>query len=400
MPLTNSFMRYGGVTKMFHWLTALLILTAIPLGVIANGLPYETQDQFQQKAMLFSLHKTVGVLAFLIGLARIVWATVQVKPGLLNADKPVESFLAELVHWLLYGSLVIVPLSGWLHHAATTGFAPLLLPFGDTLPGIPKDPDLAHIFGQIHYVVTKVLFASVALHVAGALKHHFIDRDDTLRRMWPGAGDTVGTPRRRDGWTPLAAAVVVHMVALSMGMVLGLRSDASSPAIDLTETVSGWKVQDGTVSISVQQLGSTVTGAFGEWTAAIEFSEAPTEGRHGSLEAVIAVSSLTLGSITNQALSADFLDASTHPVAVFSADLLPRDADGAYLADGALSLKGVEVPVQLPFTLRIEGDTATASGAAVLRRLDFGIGSAYPDASTLGLDVAVEVALTATRATN
>lgn len=401
MPLTNSSMRYGSVTKMFHWLTALLILTAIPLGVIANGLPYETQDQFQQKALLFSLHKTVGVLAFLVGLARIIWAVIQVKPGLLNTGKPVESFLAELVHWLLYASLVIVPLSGWLHHAATTGFAPLLLPFGDTLSGIPKDPDLAHIFGKIHYVVTKVLFASVVLHIAGALKHHFIDRDNTLRRMLPGASNAVGTPRHRDGRAPLSAAIVIYVAALSAGTVLGLRSDiSSSPMAELTEAASGWKVQDGTLGISVQQLGSTVTGAFGEWTAAIEFSEIPTEGRHGSLKAVIAISSLTLGSITAQALSADFLNASAYPTAIFSAGLLSHGTEGAYVADGVLSLKGMEIPVQLPFILQIEGDTATATGTTILRRLDFGIGTAYPDASTLGLDVAVEVTLRATRTAN
>ena len=64
MPLSNSKSRYGGVTKTFHWLTALLIFTVIPLGVIAHNLPYETSEQLAFKATLFSLHKTVGVIIF------------------------------------------------------------------------------------------------------------------------------------------------------------------------------------------------------------------------------------------------------------------------------------------------------------------------------------------------
>ena len=65
---------YGTVTKTFHWLTALFILTIIPLGAIANRLPYETDAQLALKAQLFSLHKTLGVIIFIVALARIIWA--------------------------------------------------------------------------------------------------------------------------------------------------------------------------------------------------------------------------------------------------------------------------------------------------------------------------------------
>lgn len=114
MPLTNTANRYGAVSKTFHWLTAMLILTLIPLGVIANKLPYETSEQLTHKAWLFSLHKTLGVTVFMVALARIVWSISQPKPGPLHPDRKMESFVAETVHWLLYGSLVLVPLSGWI----------------------------------------------------------------------------------------------------------------------------------------------------------------------------------------------------------------------------------------------------------------------------------------------
>ena len=93
---------YGTVTKTFHWLTALVIITIIPLGVIANRLPYETNEQLAFKAQLFSFHKTLGVIVFAVALPRILWALTQPKPGSLHPERKAESFLADLVHWLLY----------------------------------------------------------------------------------------------------------------------------------------------------------------------------------------------------------------------------------------------------------------------------------------------------------
>ena len=130
MTVSNTTTRYGTVTKTFHWLTALFIITAIALGAIANRLPYETNDQLALKAQLFSFHKTLGVLVFIVALGRILWALTQTKPGPLHAERKLETMLAELVHWLLYISLIAVPLTGWIHHAATAGFAPILLPIG------------------------------------------------------------------------------------------------------------------------------------------------------------------------------------------------------------------------------------------------------------------------------
>ncbi|MBU2359238.1 MAG: cytochrome b/b6 domain-containing protein, partial [Alphaproteobacteria bacterium] len=105
---------YGTVTKVFHWLTATLILTIIPLGLIASDLPYETNEQLAQKAQLFSLHKTLGVAVFFVALLRILWALGHAKPGTLHPERKAETLLAETIHWLLYSALVITPLTGWI----------------------------------------------------------------------------------------------------------------------------------------------------------------------------------------------------------------------------------------------------------------------------------------------
>ena len=174
MALTNTSIRYGGVTKFFHWLTALLILTLIALGLYASDLPHDTQAALTRKAWLFSLHKTLGVTVFFVALARIVWAFTQPKPGLLNADHRLESWLAETVHWVLYGSLVIVPLAGWINHAAASGFAPIWWPLGQSLPFIPKNTTVEHAFGALHVISGKLLIGALILHIAGAVKHHVV----------------------------------------------------------------------------------------------------------------------------------------------------------------------------------------------------------------------------------
>lgn len=91
MSLTNTAQRYGGVTKSFHWLTALMILTLIGLGLYAD-LPTATDAELAHKAWTFSLHKTLGVATFFVALARILWALSQLKPGLLHADRRAEAF--------------------------------------------------------------------------------------------------------------------------------------------------------------------------------------------------------------------------------------------------------------------------------------------------------------------
>ena len=168
MSARNTTAVFGTVTRTFHWLTALLILTAIPLGFVANRLPYDTAEALAFKAQLFSVHKTLGLAAFLLGAARILWALVERHPVPLHPDRKAELTLAGVVHWLLYISLVVVPLSGWVHHAALTGFAPILWPFGQTLPFVPQSEAVAATAVAVHWVFTKVLARRSFSHRRGA----------------------------------------------------------------------------------------------------------------------------------------------------------------------------------------------------------------------------------------
>lgn len=399
MALSNTSERYGSVAKTFHWLTALLILTLIPLGFYANQLPYTTSEELALKAWYFSVHKTIGVAAFFVALGRILWALSQPKPGLLNADHKIESFAAEVVHWVLYASLVIVPLSGWISHAAASGYAPIWWPLGQGLPLVPQSTTVEHVVGALHGVAAKVLIASLILHIAGALKHHVVDKDSTLRRMLPGRASLPPLPPQHASATPALSASVLWVGVLGIAGVIALSAEQTSvaaPAPELAEVSSEWQVLEGGINISVVQFGSEVAGSFSDWTAEIAFDDTIDMGKAGTVRTTISIPSLTLGSVTDQAMGADFFDAANHATAVFEADLM--HASDGYEAQGTLTIKGNEVPVVLPFTLSVQGDEAQMRGDLALNRLDFGIGQNMPDESSLGFTVNVNVTLKAGRA--
>lgn len=398
MSATNTTHSYGSLTKTFHWLTALLIVSLIPMGIIANGMPFDTSEELARKAFLFSLHKTLGVTVFFVALARIVWAVRQPKPGSLNPDRKAEHWAAETVHWLLYGSLVLVPLSGWIHHAATTGFAPIWWPFSQNLPFVPKDEDIAAMFAGLHIVFERVLAASIFFHVAGALKHHFVDKDQTLRRMWFGSNTAPKVAPHHHSAVPIVSALVAWMAALGIGASMGVYASHASqtPQTELAEVASDWTVQDGAIAIEITQFGSKVQGNFADWTAAIRFDPEITREKAGDVDVTIAIPSLTLGSVTGQALGPDYFAAEAHPTATFKADIIVMPE--GYDAVGTLTIRDTAVPVTLPFELVLDGDTATMSGVLSLNRLDFGIGANMSDETSLAFAVDVAVNVTASRA--
>jgi cytochrome b561/polyisoprenoid-binding protein YceI len=359
-----------------------------------------TADDFTRTFYLFSIHKTLGVVIFFVALARILWAFTQPRPGLLNGDNRVEAFVAQTVHWLLYGSLVLVPLVGWIAHAATTGFAPIWWPFGQSLPFVPKDPGLAATFADLHVVLQQVLVFSLILHIAGALKHHFIDRDSTLRRMLPGSAVAVAAPAHTRGFLPPVAALVLWAAALGVSGATGAieplnMTSTTPPAVKLANVASDWQVTDGTLALSITQLGNISQGSFADWRANITFDENAGPGPLGKVEVTVAIASLALGTVTAQAMGPDFFDANFFPEASFSGEIT-RTQTG-YVATGPLVIRDTSLPVSLPFDLILDGNTAQMSGQLSLSRLDFGVGTTMPDESALGFDVDLTIILNATR---
>lgn len=399
MPVQNTPNSFGLAARTFHWLTALLILSAIPLGIIANDMA-TGPETIAAKAQLFSLHKTLGIAAFLLGLARILWAASQPRPVALHPQRRVETLAAELVHWLLYLSLMIVPLSGWIHHAAVEGFAPILWPFGQGLPFVPKSEAVAVLAGGLHWLFTKLLIASILLHIAGALKHHFLDRDATLARMTHGAVAPELPETTAHRLAPLGLALAIYAAGTGAALWMVPPSEATPALVpvaqaDAQEGGGNWQVTAGTLAFTVQQMGAPVEGSFAGWSAEITHDDTVTEGQSGTVAVEIDLASLSLGSVSDQARGPEFFDVANHPKARFTANLMAGTA--GQTAEGTLALHGMEKPLVLPFTLTITGDKAEMTGEITLDRRDFGIGAGYEDEASVGFAVTVKITLTANR---
>lgn len=387
---------YDAPTRVFHWLTALLILSGAVLGYTMTRRVPASDADVAEIFRLYSLHKTIGITVFFTALARIAWALTHRRPGPLHPDRRLETFAAELVHWALYGAMLVMPLSGWIYHAASPGYAPILWPLGQSLPFVPTDDKgLALFLSTLHRFSSYVLYGAVALHIAGAFKHAIVDMDATVARMTTGQGTPAGPARLH--LMPMLTALAIWVAAIVTALTLAPVPE-TDPFAELEGEIStetgapSWTVTDGTLTITVTQMGSPVTGTFTGWTADIAYDD---ETHSGDVTVSIPVADLTLGLVTKQALSPEFFDAAAHPTATFTASI--AEIDALLTATGTLDLRGVSVPVTVPFDLAIDGDTATMSARLTLDRRNFGMGASYPDEKTVAFPVAVDIALTATR---
>lgn len=171
--------RYSGPAIALHWIVATLIVVNLALGLYTVGLPLSPA-----KLRNFSYHKWIGVTIFMLAAARLLWRLGHRPPYLPAAMPAWERHAARFTHALLYFLFFAAPLTGWLFSSAA-GFQTVylgLVPIPDLLS---KDKALADTLKLAHKSINYTMAAVIVLHAAAALKHHFIDRDDVLRRMLP-----------------------------------------------------------------------------------------------------------------------------------------------------------------------------------------------------------------------
>lgn len=173
--------RYTRTAIALHWLIALAIIGTFPLGLYMADLPLSPL-----KLRLFSYHKWIGICILALVLVRILWRAGHRPPPPLAGIPGWQVRAAEALHRVLYLLMLAVPLSGWLMSSAlgvqVVLFGVLPLP---NLVG--KDKALGDTLMDVHEVLNYVLATLFVAHVGAALKHQYLDRDGTMRRMSPFA---------------------------------------------------------------------------------------------------------------------------------------------------------------------------------------------------------------------
>ncbi|WP_269582407.1 YceI family protein [Roseibium sp. Sym1] len=176
-------------------------------------------------------------------------------------------------------------------------------------------------------------------------------------------------------------------------LTLLLTAVSAAPAYADTWTVDA---DQSRLGFEVKQGDSILKGVFGTWTADIEFD--PDAPGSAAISATVNPASASTGNpqFDGTLTSKDWFDVSAFPDAVFEADGATLVEGSSYRTKGTLSIKGLSHPVDLDFTLEIDGDTATAKGTATLSRLDYKLGTGV-GTDTVGDAVTVTLDLTATR---
>lgn len=411
--------RYSGVAIGLHWTLAALIVLQV---VLAGRMEDRTPEAFA----VTQLHKSVGITILILSLARLAWRLTHRPPPAPAGLAAWERQLATGVHWSFYAVMILMPVSGWIIVSTSRIAVPTELFGAVPWPHMPGFAEMApaaraawHEGGEVaHDWIIKGAYVLAGLHVAGALKHHLLDRDTpVLPRMAPGAV----TGR---WWEPRLLAVGILLVAViafgrlydpprpaqavpsppaletrASGAQAAVVAQAVAPAPAAAGAVR-WTVQPGsTLGFTTAWSGEAIQGRFERWSADVMFS--PVDLANSKVVVSIDMGSARTGDDQRDASlpAPDWFDTASHPKAVFTATRFERSGEGRYVARGTLSLRGVSRPMTLPFRLEIDGDRARVRGVTSLDRTAFGVGQGeWTSTDQIPAKVSVRVDLKAVRA--
>lgn len=402
--MDRSSERYSSVAITLHWLIAIAIVGMIIGGMYMTGLEDGAPGQY----FLFQLHKSIGITILLLTVSRIIWRVMNPPPPLPDEMNGLEKTASHLVHLGFYGMMVLLPLTGWLYTSISVD-----LDVPTVLFGVVSWPDIPFVDGlkteatsdaveTTHDLLAKLTLALLALHVAGALKHEFSAEQGVLKRMIPGVFGKADKPQApgRGALTAFGTALGAFIIIAGAAPLLGALAGTGGAVAANSDVAPNWAVNADASSISFSGThdGNAYSGSFGNWDAAIRFDpDAPGD-------AVVNVTVSMASAEASQKLYSDSLPApewfntSAFPTATVEIVDIAAASDGSYTSTARLTLKEQTVAAPFPFTLAIDGDTASMRGEAVFQRKPLDLGqSSDPNGDWVGEDVRVDVVVEASR---
>lgn len=432
--------RYTGVAIILHWLIAAAIIFQIILGWRMGDEPKGPSTY-----AIFQLHKSIGVTILLLSLARLGWRLFHKPPPHPAGQPRWETIASKFVHVAFYVIMIGLPITGWIIVSASKLTIPTVLYGVVPWPHLPFLPELAagpkHIWHEIgengHGLLVKLTYGLLALHLGAVAKHQLLDRDAVFGHMAAGAKPGWKEPR---AW--LAAAGLVAVIAAGYAYKPAVKHQAPAAPADIADAQAGtpsaepttpveaataaptavtqppadaaapapapdtalkdpvaWVVaKSSTLNFTASWAGEAIEGQFKRWTADILFSPEALDRSKLTVGIDMASAATGDGQRDSSLPSDDFFAVAAHPKATFTASKFRKTGEGKFVADGTLELRGVRKPVSLPFTLKIDGDTATARGVTTIDRTAFGVGQGeWAATDQIGGKVKVSFAITAKR---
>lgn len=413
--------RYSRIAIFLHWTIAAAIAFQIAVG-------WGLEDLGKRGFNLFQLHKSIGIAILLLSLARIVQRYTRPRPAAVEGG--LTGAIATLVHGGLYFFMIAAPLTGWAIVSTTKVKVPTLLFWTIPWPHLPLPQGVNKVADVSHSVLPWIGIALLALHVAGALRHHMLLRDGLIWRMVPGRSAAVmalllalvpvgfllgelALPLMSSGNRPAVADAPAPQPENAAVETGARETNAAAPAIAAapkeatagsgtaaeTEKPQGppprWTIQPGgQLGFSLGNGGDRIDGHFGKWTGAIAMD--PDHPESATIRLEVDLATATVGDPTQDGMLAgdEFFATAAHPKAVYTSAKVERTGPDSYRARGTLSLKGVSAPQSIRFTLSGTGLRRKVQGSATIARKTFGVGNG-DSAADLDAMVAVNFAFSA-----
>ncbi|GHA18539.1 cytochrome b561 [Arenicella chitinivorans] len=387
--------QYRIPAKILHWLVAGLIVTQYILAKLAEAA--EDRGEVLNQLAVLANHKSIGITILALALVRIVVRFTSPPPALPETMPTWQVWGSHISHLLLYGFLFALPLSGWLMSSAkaysVSWFNLVALP--DLVGPSEAWAKAMHV---THHYLAEALFIVALIHIAAALKHHLIDRDEVLRRM-----------SSKLGWGLFIASTV--LCTLVFGRIINssaptasdttpaISEDAQDNAPSVREsTLTQWQVnqQNSYIKFSGDQAGAPFSGQWQQWQAELFFDADELDQSRFDVTIDPASADSNDAERDQTIASAEFFDVSNHPTARFVATEFNRQGD-AFVTQGRLTMKGISKTLPFTFTVHQTGDLVRLEGQATIDRLAWNIGTGdWTDTSWVGKDVAVQVLIEAT----
>lgn len=171
---------YSGGSKFFHWLIAVIVILMVTGSFFLDTLP----EQYISTAFMY--HKSMGITILFLMIMRLIWLAYTGKPPLPATVPAWQRIAAHFVQYALYFFVILMPLCGWIMSVAADKAPYYFGLFQLSLPGIEPNKALSSLMKQAHNTIAWIIIMLIALHIAGALKHRFIDKDRVFQRMWFG----------------------------------------------------------------------------------------------------------------------------------------------------------------------------------------------------------------------
>ncbi|MCC5015998.1 MULTISPECIES: cytochrome b [unclassified Legionella] len=178
--MKRQVVNYSSGSKFIHWFVALIVICMLAGSFFLGDLP----EHYQPSA--YMLHKSFGLTILFLMIIRLFWIAYRGKPALPASVPAWQKFLAHSVQYSLYFFVILMPLSGWIMSVAANRIPSYFTLFKVPFPGVVPNEAVAELMEQVHNTIAWIIIVLLVIHTAGAIKHHFIDKDDVLRRMLPG----------------------------------------------------------------------------------------------------------------------------------------------------------------------------------------------------------------------